>query len=60
MTKDRNRLRSEYAAALTAHFGDRALEIARAQIATATGAALEEWTALAALLEAQAYSDGES
>lgn len=54
MTDDRERLRPEYAAALAAHFGDRALAIARAQLDGATGSALEEWTALVALLEAQA------
>lgn len=60
MTKNRERLRSDYAAALLAHFGPRALAVARAQAAEATESALTEWTALVALLEAHAAlgSDG--
>ena len=58
VTEDRERLRSDYATALTAHFGDRALTIARAQMASATGNALEEWTALVALLEIRVAENG--
>ncbi|WP_186728787.1 hypothetical protein [Sphingomonas panacisoli] len=54
MAEDRERLRSQYAAALTAHFGRRALTIARQQREDATGAALDEWTALVELLESEA------
>lgn len=51
MTDDRERLRSDYAAALAAHFGDRALAVARDQRAAAKDSALAEWTAIVALLE---------
>lgn len=47
-------MRSDYAAAMALHFGARAIDIARAQLATATGSARAEWMALVALLEAQA------
>lgn len=57
MTDDRERKRSAYAAALIAHFGDQALDVARAQADGATGAALAEWTALVELLERQAVGD---
>lgn len=54
MTDDRDRLRSDYAAALAVHFGDRVLSVARAQVDEATGDALVEWRAIVALLEARA------
>lgn len=56
MIKDRERLRSDYAAALVAHFGDRALAVARTQMEGAADGALTEWTALTALLEAQLHA----
>jgi hypothetical protein len=55
-TRDRDRLRSDYAAALIAHFGPRASAIAQKQVARASGAALTEWTELAALIDARLRS----
>lgn len=57
MTEDRERLRSAYAAALVAHFGDRALDIARAQAESATDAAAVEWAAIVELLAMRGTAD---